>query len=348
MADPVRLAVVGAGLIGQRHAVAVTASTGARLAAIVDPADGAAAFAAAHAVPHYPSLDAMITAGGVDGLILATPNTMHEDGALACIRAGLPVLVEKPIATDLAAARRIIDAADTAGVAVAVGHHRRHNPLITKAKALIDAGELGQIAAVQGTTWFMKPDDYFATSWRRQKGAGPVYLNLIHDIDLLQHLVGRIRCVQAMESSRIRGNEVEDTAVILLRFDNGALGTVNVCDTAVAPWSWELTARENPAYAATGQDCYLIGGTMGSLSLPQLALWHHPDERSWWGPMSTTRYPFDFTDPLILQVDQFAAVIRDNAPPLVTARDGFAALAVIEAIKQAAATGAPIDLEDQE
>lgn len=348
MADAIRLAVVGAGLIGQRHAAAIKASAGARLAAIVDPAESAATFAATLSVPHYPSLDAMIATRGVQGVILATPNTMHEDGALTCIRAGLPVLIEKPIATDLAAARRIVDAAEAASVAVAVGHHRRHNPLITKAKALIDDGALGQIASVQGTTWFMKPDDYFDISWRRQKGAGPIYLNLIHDIDLLLHLVGPVRSVQAMESSNVRGNEVEDTAVILLRFANGALGTVNVCDTAVAPWSWELTARENPAYPATSQDCYLIGGTMGSLALPQLALWRHAGKRSWWEPISNTRYPFDFTDPLILQADQFAMVIRDNQPPLVSARDGLAALAVIEAIKLAAATGAPVNMEDNQ
>ncbi len=346
MVEAVRLAVAGAGLIGQRHAVAVEAAAGAHLACIVDPAEAAAAFALSFGVPHYPSLDAMIAAGGVDGVILATPNTMHEEGALTCIRAGLPVLVEKPIATDLAAGRRIVDAADTAGVAVAVGHHRRHNPLITKAKSLIDAGDLGQVATVQGTTWFMKPDDYFDIPWRRQKGAGPVYLNLIHDVDLLRHLVGPVSTVQAMESNMVRGNEIEEAAVILLRFANGALGTVNVCDTAVAPWSWELTARENPAYPATSQNCYLIGGTNGSLSLPQLSLWSNPGKRSWWEPISTTRYPFNFTDPLILQADQFAAVIRDGVPPLVSARDGLAALAVIEAVKRAAATGAPVDMEN--
>ena len=223
----------------------------------------------------------MIAAGDIDGGILATPNRLHEAGALACIDAGLPVLVEKPIATDLPGARRIVAAAEAAGVAAAVGHHRRHNPLIARAKALIDEGRLGQIASVQGPTWFMKPDSYFTTDWRRRKGAGPVYLNLIHDIDLLLHLVGPVVTVQAMESNAVRGNEVEETAVILLRFASGALGTVNVCDTAVAPWSWELTARENPAYPATSEDCYWLGGTEGSLSLPNLALWRNPATRSW-------------------------------------------------------------------
>ena len=342
MAAAVRLAVVGAGLIGRRHAAAIATAPGAALACIVDPSEAGTAVARDHGAPYYPSLEAMLAAGGVDGVILATPNAMHEGGALACIAAGLPVLVEKPIATDAAAGRRIVEAGEAAGVAVVVGHHRRHNPLIARAKSLIDEGRLGRIASVHGTTWFMKPDDYFETAWRRRSGAGPVYLNLIHDIDLLQHLVGPVSMVQAMESNAIRGNEVEETAVILLRFACGALGTVNVCDSTVAPWSWELTARENPAYPATPEDCYWIGGTEGSLALPHLAVWSNPGPRSWWEPISATRFPFDFTDPLVAQAEHFAAVIRGDCAPLVSGLDGLAALEVIEAVKQAAASGTPV------
>ncbi len=68
----------------------------------------------------------------------------------------------------------------------------------------------------------------------------------------------------------MRGNPIEETAAILLSFANGALGTFSVSDTTAAPWSWELTARENPAYPATGQACYMIGGTEGALELPGL------------------------------------------------------------------------------
>lgn len=317
---------------------------GTELACIVDPAEAGAEEARTWDVPCHTTLDAMIDKGEVDGVILATPNALHEVGALVCIAAGLPVLIEKPIATDLASAARIIEAAEAAEVAIAVGHHRRHNPLIARAKTLIDEGRLGRIASVQGTTWFCKPDAYFDTAWRRQKGAGPVYLNLIHDIDLLLHLVGPVHRVQAMESRALRGHDVEDTAVILLEFENGALGTINVSDTAVAPWSWEMTARENPAYPATGQDCYLIGGTEASLSLPQLALWSDSSLRSWWAPIGATRFPIDFSDPLILQAEQFAAVIRGTAAPLVTGRDGMEALRVIEAVKQAATTGLAVNL----
>lgn len=349
MAPPIsRIAVVGAGLIGRRHAQAIADAAGVALAAIVDPTPQSRSFAGDMGAPWFGDLEQMIAARGVDGVILATPNQLHGDGALQCIAAGLPVLVEKPLADDLATARQMVDAAQAAGVPLATGHHRRHNPLIARARQLVGEGALGQITSVHGSTWFMKPDDYFDVEWRRRKGAGPIYLNLIHDIDLLMHFCGPITQVQAMQSNAIRGNEVEETATVTLRFASGTLGTINICDSAVAPWSWELTARENPAYPATSQDCYWIAGTHGSLSLPSMTLWTNPTKRSWWEPISATRMPFDFADPLVLQAAQFGRVTRREEAPLVTGRDGLAALQAIEAVKQAAETGQLITLPTSE
>lgn len=342
---PVRLAVIGAGMIGHRHAAAIAAAEGAVLACVVDPAEAGQRVAARHGVPCHPSIEAMVAAGGVDGAYLATPNQVHVEGALACLAAGLPLLVEKPIATDVAGGRRIVAAAEAAGLPLATGHHRRHNPLIARARALVAEGRIGQPVTVHGTTWFMKPDYYFDDPWRRQAGAGPVFLNLIHDIDLLQSFCGRITEVSAMEARPVRGYAPEEAAVMILRFETGVLGTVSVCDTVVAPWSWEMTARENPAYPATPEDCYRIAGTLGSLSLPNLALWTDGGARDWWQPISATRMAHDLADPLVAQAAQFARVIRDGEAPVVSGRDGLAALAVIEAVKRSAANGARVRVD---
>ncbi|MEL6767656.1 MAG: Gfo/Idh/MocA family oxidoreductase [Pseudomonadota bacterium] len=335
---PARLAIAGAGLVGRRHAAAVPAA-GAVLAGIADPSEEARDFAAAAGVPWHATLEALLKAGGVDGVILATPNALHEAGAMACLAAGVPVLVEKPIAADAAAGRRMVAAAEAAGVALAVGHHRRHNPLVAAAKGLIAEGRLGTITAVHGSAWLAKPDGYFEAAWRREAAAGPVLVNLIHDVDLLQHLVGPIVEVAAYESRAVRGHAAEDTAAMMLRFAGGALGTLTVSDAAVAPWSWELTARENPAYPPTAEDCYRIAGTHGSLALPSLTLWSDGGARDWWAPIAATRFPHTAADPLVAQAAQFAAVALGEAPPLVSGADGLAALEVIEAMKRSAAAG---------
>lgn len=337
------IAVVGVGLIGQRHVQAIQNCTQATLAAVVDPSETGSQIAERLGVPYYASLGEMlVSGGGTQGVILATPNQMHVDDALTCIRAGIPVLVEKPLAVDTEGALQVVRASSDRDVPVLTGHHRRHNPLVTRARQVIESGDLGDITAIQATTWFYKPDDYFDVEWRRKRGAGPVYINLIHDIDMLRHLCGEIQQVFAMESSLTRGHEVEDTAVITLKFDNGALGTLTVSDTIVSPWSWELTARENPVYPVTSENCYQVGGTKASLALPNLALWQHPNEKSWWEPISSTRLKQEFDDPLICQIKQFVAVINGEQAPLVSAWDGYQNQLVIEAVKQSAATGLPV------
>lgn len=345
MRRPVRIAVTGAGQIGRRHVEAIAESGDAALAAIVDPATGTKEYAADHGVPHFDALSDLIAKRLADAVIIATPNQMHAENSLECIAAGIPVLIEKPIAIDAQSAVAIIRAADANGTPVLVGHHRRHNPLVQRAKAELESGAIGRLVSFSGMTWVCKPDDYFNADWRRMPGAGPVYLNVIHDIDLMHYLCGAIETVHAWESSMVRGNAVEDTAVVSMRFRNGMLGTVNVSDTIVAPWSWELTARENPSYPPTSQHCYLIGGTHGSLELPGLRLWRNRAQRSWWEPIDATQLPFGFEDPLKRQIHQFIAVVRGEERPLVSGRDGLQALRVIEAIKQSARSGTAIAIE---
>jgi predicted dehydrogenase len=191
----------------------------------------------------------------------------------------------------------------------------------------------------------MKPDNYFDVAWRREKGAGPVLINLIHDVDAFRFLCGEVIAVQAMESNAHRGHSVEDTAAILLRFANGAIGSLDVSDSIVAPWSWELTSGENPVYPQQqDQFCYLIGGSHGSLTIPQLEVWENPGRRSWYEPLARDRAPYDFEDPLQVQVRHFCDVILGLAPPMVPAREGLNTLRVVEAVKESARTGATVHI----
>jgi predicted dehydrogenase len=336
--------VAGAGLVGKRHIDAIMQCPEAELAGVVDPQSEVAAYASSLGAIRYESLAGMLAGDPPDGVIVATPNQLHVEHGLACVGAGIPVLVEKPISSDVRSAERLVDEAEAAGVPILVGHHRRHNPIITAAKARISGGAIGKIVAVHGICWLYKPDDYFGQDWRKQAGAGPVFINLIHDIDLLRYFCGEVRTVRAFDSNRVRGHQVEDTAAIILEFDSGALATISVSDTIVAPWSWELTAGENPAYPNSGQSCYFVGGTHGSLEIPSCRVWSNPSERSWWESINSEAPVLDDLDPLQAQISHFCRVISHGEEPLVSGREGLRTLQVVEAIKTAAQTGASVDI----
>ncbi|MEP0940672.1 MAG: Gfo/Idh/MocA family oxidoreductase [Rhizobiaceae bacterium] len=332
-----KIGVVGAGLIGRKH-IDIAAAANA-LHAIIDPFEPGRELAQEKQCLWTPNLDEYLSSHKPDGVIIATPNQLHVAHGLACTRHKVPMLIEKPIADIPEQAEELVKQAAAAGVPILVGHHRRHNPLIKAAKSSIVEGKIGQIVSVHAQFWLRKPDDYFDVEWRRSKGAGPIFINLIHDIDLLRHLCGEVVQVQAMEANRTRGHEVEDSAAVLLKFDNGALGTVSVSDAIPAPWSWELTAKENPAYPATDANCYTIGGTMGALSIPDLTLWTQPQEQSWWAPIDHNNVPYDAADPLPLQFQHFLDVIDGKVEPLASGVEGLRTLRVISAIKAAGETG---------
>ncbi|WP_042778072.1 Gfo/Idh/MocA family protein [Sinorhizobium fredii] len=344
MTQRVKLAVLGAGLIGKRHIQHVLAEPSAQLSAVVDPTPVGETIAKEAGVKWFTSFADMIAADRPDGIIVATPNQAHIQNGLEAVEAGVPVLIEKPIADDIISGEKLIAAAEAKGVPLLTGHHRRHNPVMQKAKEIIESGKLGRVLVVNAMFWLFKPDDYFDISWRRERGAGPVFLNLIHDVDNLRYLLGDVAAVQARESNAVRGNAVEETAVILIEFKNGVLGTATVSDSVVAPWSWEMTTGENPAYPRTEQSCYMIGGTHGSLAVPALEVWRNPGKRSWWEPLDQKRIEVDEEDPLVLQIRQFCKVIRGGEPPLVSGREGLETLRVIDAVKRSAATGERIEL----
>ena len=337
MTNIIKLAVVGAGLVGQRHINAISKQKDVILVAIVEP--NPTEDINSLDVPCFSNLKEMFAAISPDGVILSTPTPLHVSQGLECIERSCPVLVEKPLATSAVQAKILTDAAEHAAVPLLVGHHRRHNPLIQKAKELIISGEIGNIRALQATCWFYKPDEYFDIApWRTQKGAGPVSVNLVHDIDLMRYFCGEIISVQAQMAPSIRGFDNEDLAAAVLKFESGVIGTVTVSDSIVSPWSWELTSREYPIYPMTSESCYLLGGSEGSLSVPDLKVWSHKGERNWWNPISGTIAPRDASDPLINQITNFADVIRGDTDALVTGLDGLKTLLVIEAIQKAAQT----------
>ena len=195
---PLRIGIVGVGFMGRQHVEFVRRSQRAELVAAADPfADMSDLDCAA-----YSSLDDMLDAGVAEAILLVNPNAQHVDTAIACLERGVAVLVEKPVATSYIESLRLIDAVERTGGRLLVGHHRRHHPAITRARAALAAGAVGDIVGVSGMWSARKEDAYFTDiEWHRLPGAGVSFINLVHDLDLLRHLCGEIVEVQAMLST---------------------------------------------------------------------------------------------------------------------------------------------------
>ena len=342
--------MAGAGLIGLRHIEEIQKCPTVELAAIVDPGPKAPEIAQKEGVPLYRSLADLFAKDKPDGVVLATPNHMHVEQGLECIAAGVPCLVEKPVGHTLEEGTRLVQAAEKTNHKLLVGHHRPHSPILHKAVEIVRSGILGRIVGVIGSALFYKPDKgYFDPpyEWRRQRGGGPILLNMTHEVGNLRALVGEIVAVQAFSSNATRGFEVEDTVAISMRFQNGALGTFLLSDTAASPKSWEQTSQENKAYPTyPDEDCYTIIGTDGSLGVPTMRLNYYKkkEDRSWFKPFTTETIALERADPLARQIEHFGALIRGEAKPLVSGRDGLQNLRVTDAIVEAAKTGKVVNV----
>ncbi|MBN3786650.1 Gfo/Idh/MocA family oxidoreductase [Burkholderia sp. Ac-20353] len=343
-----RIAVAGAGYIGQAHIGAAVGSNTCMLSAIVDPSPAAKALAEKENVPLYATLDEMFEKDKPDGVVLATPNQLHVAHAKLSLEAGVPMLLEKPIAPTVAEAEALVRVGEDARVPILIGHHRAHSPIMAKARQVVDSGVLGRLVAVTGTAMFVKPDHYYVDApWRREIGAGPILLNMIHEVHNLRMLCGDIVAVQAFKSHATRDFPVEDTVAINLRFESGALGTFMLSDTAASARSWEQTSQENKAYPTyDDEDCYLVAGTNGSFAIPTMRLKTYPrhEDRSWWKPFEVGVVGMVRDDPIKHQMEHFGAVARGEVAPLVSARDGLKNLRITEAIVTAAMQGTIVEL----
>ena len=342
-----RIGLVGAGVIGRTHAATIAANQDCTLAAIADPSEAGRALAGELGAAWYPDLPAMLDGETVHGVIVATPNDLHLPNALAAMARGIAVLVEKPVTTTVAQGEALAAASLSYGVPVLVGHHRRHNPIVSTAKRIVAEGALGELATASVLYAHAKPPEYFTLAWRREPGGGgPVLINLIHEIDLVRFLCGEIASVQAITSSARRGFAVEDCAAVALRLESGALVTISLSDCAASPWSWDLAVQESPSYPPqpVPVQTHFLCGTKASLALPTLDFWSYDGRPDWFAPIRQQSLAVARGNPYQHQLRHFLDVIRGSAQPLVSAADATRTLRATLAVHQAAASGQAVEL----
>lgn len=339
-----RIGVVGAGAIGRRHVRYCVEEPAVALRGVVDPDDSAANVAQEFGVTHYRHLEEMLDAESVDGIVVAVPTQLHRKVALVAIKRGISVLIEKPITEHPAEASELIDAANASGAKILVGHHRRHNPIVHRAREILKS-DIGRLLAVNVLWAVLKPQSYFAPQWRRVAGAGPVLLNLVHDIDLLRFMCGEIVSVTATTRRSARKHEVEDTVGALLHFECGAIGTITGCDASPSPWSWDAASAENPSFPVSRENSYRFLGSEGSLEFPDLHLWKYrgDGEPGWTKTLSREGRIVVSGDAYRLQLQHFCRVILGQESPLIGADDALRSLQATVAILHSSSTGQAID-----
>jgi predicted dehydrogenase len=227
-----------------------------------------------------------------------------------------------------------------------VGHHRRFNRYVLATKRILSSNSVGRTIAVSGLWALYKPPKYFDPPAEWHQTAGPIAINLIHEIDILQFLFGPVTRVHAEQTISQRNFPAEEGAAIILRFKSGVLGTFILSDALPSPYNFESGTGENPLIPHTGQDVYRIFGTEGVLSVPDMKLWNYGKrEKSWNETMEMEKMELrDEKAPFELQVRHLVEVIRGNEEPVCSGLDGISALAVCESVKKAMVTGLPVEI----
>ncbi len=344
----VRLASIGAGMIGQVHARVAARLDECEYVALCDLDPAKEKMAAELGTTYYRDHREMLDREKPDGVIVSVPNEAHEAVGLECADRGLHLFMEKPIATTLESADRLVAGARRNKVRILVGHHRRFNPLINAARDAVRSGELGTLVAVSVLWCMYKPSEYFREGgeWRRRRGGGPILINTIHEIDNLRYVCGEICRVYAEVSNATRGFEVEDTVSVSMRFRGGALASILMSDAAPSLWGYECTMGENPFFHPTRGDIYHYLGTKASLTFPGLVKVYYADaaKAGWQHPISTVQVQAPKHDTYVEQMRHFCRVVRGEEEPRTSGEDGRRTLEITMAVGESGRTSRPIEV----
>lgn len=252
----------------------------------------------------------------IDAVYIATPVDLHAAQTIVSAEAGKHILCEKPMALSVKECDAMIAACRTNNVKLGIAYYRRYYPLIGRVKEIVGSGEIGRVSVIQINAFeFFDPPLHHPRRWlldRTKSGGGPMMDFGCHRIEILMYLFGAIRRTEAIISSNIFSREVEDTASVLLKFENGASATVTVTHAANEP-----------------QDTLNIFGTKGSIHVPVLnqggmTIMASAGEREEFHPPAANIH-----QPLI---ESFAASILGNSIPEVDGEIGRRVAKVIEDI----------------
>jgi UDP-N-acetyl-2-amino-2-deoxyglucuronate dehydrogenase len=338
-------AIIGCGLVAPFHARAIANITDARHVAFADllsvRAERLAQEFGGAAVTDYRRL---LDRKDVDVICICTPNGAHEEIAINAARAGKHLLIEKPIEVTLEKVDRIIAEAEQAGVKVATIFQCRFRPVIRRIKQAIEQGRFGRLLCGDiYMKWHRSEDYYRSEAWRGQpeQGAGVLMQHASHYLDLLQWLVGPVENVMARTDNLAHpGIPIEDTAMALLKYRNGAVGVME-SSTAIYP-GIEVRLEIHGEYgSAITEGTALRSWIFKNPSPSDEQLSSSTDGYA--GAAAHGATDFSHIEHQLLIEDMIAA-IREDREPAVNGREGRKVLEIINAIHASAQAGRVITL----
>lgn len=338
----VHVGILGAGGISDTHARAAAAIPGVVVSAVCgENREKARRLADQHGAAVLDDLESFLAHRPLDLVAIGSPSGRHVEQGLACARAGRDILMEKPLGIGTAEVDSLIAACDAAGVGLGVFFQDRLQPDFVRLKAFLDEGGLGRVHLVTAhVKWYRPPEYYAGSRWRGVRsldGGGAVMNQGIHTVDLLLWLLGDVQRIDARTRTAVHKIEVEDTAVALLEFGNGALGT------------FEAATSASPGYPRRVE----ISGESGTLVIEH--------DRVVAAHLKPGAQPFAVSAPVASAESAASHVVSDATPhrrifedflasraagrrPVCDAREGRRSVALVEALYASASSGQPVDL----
>jgi predicted dehydrogenase len=343
---PVRLGIIGLGVMGQAHARNILARKIPRLqlAAVAD--NDPTRWAQFPGIPGFATDHALIASGLVDAVLIATPHYFHTDTGIAALGAGLHVLVEKPISVQRADCERLLAAHKDRRLVFAAMFNQRSDPLYAKLRALVHGGKLGPIRRVQWTVtnWFRPHAYYNLSAWRATwagEGGGVLLNQCPHNLDLFSWIFGQPERVRGFCAfGRYHDIEVEDDVTAYFELPGGATATF-IASTGEAPGTNRLEVM-----AENGRVVAEAGALRFTRNRVPAAKFSRTTKLPFAAPPTDERV-FTFKDAGAQHVAilrNFADAIQRGAPLLAPAAEGIRSVELANAILLSSWTDRPVAL----
>lgn len=336
----VRFGLIGCGRVAPRHAQSLVQLPETELVAVADiREDRARRFSAEYGAQAYTDYDAMLARPDIDAVTVCVPSGLHAQVAIEVLQAGKHVLVEKPIALNLADADRMIATAREAGLKLGVVLQNRYNSPVQQVRTLIDQGRLGKLYLGSVCVRWYRPQSYYEDGWHGtlSMDGGALMNQSIHHLDALQWFMGPVASVYAYTATLAHKMESEDVGVAVVRFRSGALATV---EGSTLTWPQNL---EGSVALFGERGSVKIGGT----ALSRITLWKVDGELEREAEILTSQR----VDPPTVYgyshrevIHEFARALLEGREPCTPGPEARKSLALVLAIYESARIGREVQL----